>query len=73
MAKEKTTTNATLIPVQKGALKDKMAEYIRCYPHNKTFYITTDGQVFLESNKNDAQNHQNYLGKSKELEVFEVK
>lgn len=54
-------------------VNEKMEVYVNCYPNNKVFYITSDGQVFLETNKNDAQNHQNYLDKSKELEVFEAK
>lgn len=36
-------------------------EYAKRYPDNKTFYITSDKQVFLEKNKEDAGNHQRGL------------
>ncbi len=51
-------------------LMAKMQPYITAYPTNKTFYITTDGQVFLEANKGDAKAHQRTL--DGELVTFSV-
>lgn len=38
------------------------AEYGKLYPRNKTFYITSDKQVFLQSGREDAKRHQCKLG-----------
>lgn len=43
------------------ALVAKMQPYVKAYPNNKTFYVATDGQVFLEANKGDAKQHQSTL------------
>jgi hypothetical protein len=54
--------NAAPIPDEITAeLMAKMQPYIKAYPTNKTFYIATDGQVFLEANKGDAKQHQRTL------------
>jgi O-phosphoseryl-tRNA(Cys) synthetase len=44
-----------------AALMAKMQPYIKAYPENKAFHITTDGQVFLDVNKGDAVLHQRTL------------
>ena len=41
---------------------DALAAYIKAYPENKVFHVSTDGQVFLDKNKQDAINHQKQLG-----------
>jgi len=38
-----------------------MQAYFDNYPENNVFYRTSDGQVFLENNKNNAENHQRSL------------
>ncbi len=38
-----------------------MEDYKKAYPDEKKFYISTDGQVFLEKNKGDAAAHQAFL------------
>lgn len=43
-------------------LIEKMLPYQEAYPANKVFYITSDGQVFLDSNKLDAELHEKTLG-----------
>lgn len=44
-------------------------QFRKCYPDNKTFYITTDGMVFLENQENDARNHQRGIGKG-EVKIY---
>lgn len=41
---------------------DFIKQYRRCYPGNKTFYVTTDRMVFLEIDKESAYNHQKRCG-----------
>ncbi len=40
------------------ALTKLAKEYLKLYPKNKTFYITSDKQVFLEGSKGLAELHQ---------------
>lgn len=52
-------------PLEANASKElveKMLPYQEAYPNNKIFYITSDGQVFLESNKVEAELHEKTLG-----------
>ncbi len=56
---QSTENNSTHEPDE--ALVAKMQPYLKAYPNNKTFYVTTDGQVFLEANKGDAKQHQRTL------------
>lgn len=53
-------------------LMEKLAPYFDAYPNEKLFYITSDGQVFLEKSHNDAVNHQRHYDKTKEVISFEV-
>lgn len=54
----------------KKELDAKMKPYVEAYPANKTFYITTDGNVFLEANKQDAYAHEKTLGKDGEVDTY---
>lgn len=51
------------------SLSNGMEIYFKCYPEETVFYITSDGQVFLQKNKNDALAHQKRLG-SGEIETI---
>lgn len=51
-------------------LKDILKPYVNAYPNNKVFHITSDGQVFLNENKADAESHEKTLGG--ELKVYNV-
>lgn len=53
-------------------LIEKLTPYLEVYPTEKLFYITSDGQVFLEKSHNDAVNHQRRLDKTKEVISFVV-
>lgn len=39
-----------------------LAQYRKCYPTNKKFYVTSDHLVFLESEQKKAAAHQATLG-----------
>ncbi|WP_346237762.1 hypothetical protein ABDK00_001630 [Niabella insulamsoli] len=43
-------------------LLGKLSAYKEAYPENEVFHITSDGQVFLDSGKSDAINHEKTLG-----------
>ncbi|MCZ2222995.1 MAG: hypothetical protein LC122_05125 [Chitinophagales bacterium] len=58
---------------KESKLNEKMKSYISSYPKNKKFLIASDGQVFLEKNERDAQEHQKFISPKKSLEVFIVK
>ena len=51
---------------------DKLTSYTNAYPHEKTFYITSDGQVFLSKNKKEAEAHQKFIDPDKTLETLNV-
>jgi plastocyanin len=51
-----------LEPKASKELVEKMKPYLEAYPQNKVFYIASDGQVFLEGNKIDAEMHEKTLG-----------
>lgn len=51
-------------------LKAIMKPYVSTYPNNKVFHITSDGQVFLNENKIDAETHEKTLGG--ELKIYNV-
>jgi hypothetical protein len=47
-----------------------LADYVKAYPDNDVFHITSDGQVFLDRNKIDAVSHAKTLdGKLKSYTV----
>ena len=53
-------------------LDELMASYGKAYPKNKTFYIATDGQVFLGTNKREAEAHQKFIKAKAELTIYSV-
>jgi hypothetical protein len=58
---------------KESKLNEKMKSYISSYPQNKKFFITSDGQVFLEKNEREAQENQKFIDPNKSVEVFIVK
>lgn len=48
-----------------------LAQYIKAYPGEKVFYVTSDRQVFLGKDYNLAKFHQNSLGKG-ELKSYTI-
>ncbi len=60
-----TTEVSNANPLDNNLMKEviaKMKPYQEAYPTNKVFYICSDGQVFLDSNKTDAELHEKTLG-----------
>lgn len=53
------------------AFEDLMDRYKERYPDNKVFYISSDNQVFLQVNKQDAIIHQKSLDQDKDIQVIE--
>jgi hypothetical protein len=58
----KAEANETVAAAKKSKVPKGMEMYFRDYPKEKTFYRTTDGQVFLEANKQWAREHSNHIG-----------
>jgi hypothetical protein len=52
--------------------QDKLKSYLEAYPHEKTFYISTDGQVFLSKNKKEAETHQKFIDNEETLSTVNV-
>ncbi len=69
---ETPSTNITTTK-ETSELYEKMKSYISSYPQNKKFFITSDGQVFLEKNEREAQENQKFINPNKSVEVFIVK
>lgn len=55
---------------------EMLSAYVAAYPNEKVFHVTSDKQVFLHTNKRDADAHQTHLNKSEftkgELKSYEV-
>lgn len=45
----------------KEQLKESARPYLESYPNENIFHVTTDGMVFLQSNRSAAVNHANHL------------
>jgi hypothetical protein len=56
----------------KSLMADYMEDYVKAYPGEKVFYISSDRQVFLAANKADGLAHQNQLDKTIGLIAFEA-
>ena len=52
--------------------KEFIADYVKGYPKEKLFLITSDWQVFLSDNKAEAAEHQKGVDKSKEVLEYSV-
>ena len=53
-------------------LDEQMKPYLKAYPKEKLFWVSSDGQVFLSSNLSDAQWHQKHLDDKKALTEYTV-
>ena len=57
-----TETKAKPAKKKAEALPDFLAPYLRAYPKNKTFHVTSDRMVFLADARSMAVMHQKGLG-----------
>ena len=58
----------------KKVKKEEVVEaYKKAYPKEKAFVVTSDGQVFLERNKNLALLHQRGLRNEEKVQIIKVK
>jgi len=53
-------------------LHEAMKPYVEAYKEHKSFLVSSDGQVFLMSNKQDAMAHQKSLDPKKELITYSL-
>lgn len=51
----------------------KAASYAKLYPECPAFHITSDGQVFLDKNKNEALSHQQTIAPTESVEIIKIK
>lgn len=56
---------------KKQQLPDFMAAYVKSYPGEKVFHVTSDRQVFLDKDYHLAKMHQRSLGKG-EIKTYNV-
>ena len=56
-------------PAFDDAFEALMDRYKERYPKNKVFYVSSDNQVFLETNKQDAIIHQKSIDQEKQIKV----
>ena len=54
-------------------VQDFIKPYLECYPGEKRFHITSDGQVFLDHHHHDAKHHQKSLKEDTEHIIYDVK
>lgn len=59
------------IPKPANEFDELMKPYKAAYPANKIFFISSDGQVFLENKKLEATEHQSNV--DKEVKLVEYK
>ena len=64
-------TEASAETVTDEWVQQKLAPYLDAFPNEMIFYITSDGQVFLERSHNDAVNHQRFYDFTKTVVSFE--
>ena len=50
-----------------------LVPYVKAYPKERTFHVTTDKQVFLEKDLNLARLHQNSLKNGEKVQTIKVK
>lgn len=51
-------------------LKETLASYFDSYPSENELLMTSDGQVFLRKNANDAHNHQLRIDDKKKVQTY---
>ena len=51
-------------------LKETLESYFASYPKEDELLMTSDGQVFLRKNANDAHNHQLRIDDKKKVEIY---
>ena len=59
-------------PSKEDKLEEKMKPYIKPYPGEKEFHVTSDGQVFLSKDKVLAIEHQRQLDKENSIQTYSV-
>ena len=57
----------------KATIPDFLKEYVDAYPHNRTFYVTSDRMVFLEGDRGLAVMHQSSLPGGENVETYKIK
>lgn len=67
------------VPAGKGEKKKEadrlpafLAPYVKAYPTNKTFHVTTDRMIFLANDRGLAVMHQNSLKKGGAVETYNL-
>lgn len=50
-----------------------LVPYVKAYPSEKTFHVTSDHQVFLEKNKSLAVLHQKSINSNERVQTIKVK
>lgn len=71
-APEKAAVNETPRKA-KATIPDFLKEYVDAYPHNRTFYVTSDRMVFLEGDRGLAVMHQSSLPGGENVETYKIK
>lgn len=56
----------------KGNLPSFILSYIKAYPDEKAFHVTSDRQVFLEKDRNLAVLHQNSLKNGEQVQTIKA-
>lgn len=49
-----------------------LKQYLKLYPKNRVFYVTTDKMVFLEKDRSLALLHQNTLKDTAGIETYKI-
>lgn len=58
---------------QERKIPEILEPYIKAYPKERTFHVTTDKQVFLEKDLNLARLHQRRLKNGEKIQTIKVK
>lgn len=59
-----------IVKVNPEWVAEKISPYLLAYPGESVFFIASDGQVFLETSKNDAINHQHRIDKEQSFITY---
>lgn len=55
------------------SIPDYLVPYVKAYPNEKAFHVTSDKQVFLEKALSMARLHQNSLKNGEKVQTIKVK